>query len=142
MIKPISRTALLKQRTIQRYKVEFKKGFCAWCKKPLSGRRRTWCSNECLEEFYLRVDWKTASANAIKKANNKCSLCKIDVWELYTAMCKVPKYKHKYNVHSFEVDHIVPVCEGGDNEPDNLRVLCVFCHKEETKKLRHRLKKV
>ncbi|MGE5595532.1 MAG: HNH endonuclease [Hyphomicrobiales bacterium] len=29
----------------------------------------------------------------------------------------------------FEVDHIVPLACGGSNEPQNLRTLCVTCHR-------------
>lgn len=33
---------------------------------------------------------------------------------------------------SFEVDHIVPVCNGGTNDPKNLVALCRNCHGEKT----------
>jgi 5-methylcytosine-specific restriction endonuclease McrA len=29
------------------------------------------------------------------------------------------------------IDHIIPKCRGGNNEKDNLRVLCKRCHKQE-----------
>ena len=31
-----------------------------------------------------------------------------------------------------EVDHIVPLSEGGGDDPVNLRVLCVGCHADRT----------
>lgn len=31
-----------------------------------------------------------------------------------------------------EVDHIVPVCEGGTGDASNLRALCLACHKRES----------
>lgn len=34
----------------------------------------------------------------------------------------------------WEVDHIVPVIEGGTDDPANLRLLCVRCHHEHTAK--------
>lgn len=27
-----------------------------------------------------------------------------------------------------EIDHILPVSQGGSDDPENLRTLCVFCH--------------
>ncbi len=43
-------------------------------------------------------------------------------------------------VHLWEMDHIVPVSEGGGEcGLDNLRTLCIPCHHVETKKLRGRL---
>jgi 5-methylcytosine-specific restriction endonuclease McrA len=35
----------------------------------------------------------------------------------------------------FDVDHIVPLCQGGTNDASNLRALCQPCHAEETYKL-------
>ena len=32
-----------------------------------------------------------------------------------------------------EVDHKVPVAEGGGNDPANLQVLCRRCHKKKTR---------
>jgi 5-methylcytosine-specific restriction protein A len=32
----------------------------------------------------------------------------------------------------WEADHVVPLCEGGAHTIDNLRTLCVPCHKAET----------
>ncbi len=39
----------------------------------------------------------------------------------------------------WEMDHKVPLVEGGLNEMENLRTLCVPCHKKETAALRQRL---
>ena len=39
----------------------------------------------------------------------------------------------------WQADHIVPVVEGGGScRLDNLRILCVWCHKEETRALAKR----
>lgn len=48
----------------------------------------------------------------------------------------------------YRVDHVIPVAEGGGPQDwpidkpyeDNLRILCLRCHKKETKELRLRLK--
>jgi 5-methylcytosine-specific restriction endonuclease McrA len=41
----------------------------------------------------------------------------------------------------WDIDHIIPVAEGGGScSPENLRTLCVHCHRAETKKLMERLK--
>jgi 5-methylcytosine-specific restriction endonuclease McrA len=39
----------------------------------------------------------------------------------------------------WEADHIVPLIEGWDGELDNVRTLCVPCHRKETAALRKRL---
>ena len=46
------------------------------------------------------------------------------------------------NRSMWEVDHIIPVVEGGGLcGLDNLRTLCIWCHANETKKLRSRMKR-
>jgi 5-methylcytosine-specific restriction endonuclease McrA len=39
----------------------------------------------------------------------------------------------------FDIDHVIPLYEGGPNHPSNLRVLCLPCHKRETAKLAARI---
>ena len=34
---------------------------------------------------------------------------------------------------AFDIDHIIPLAEGGTNDPENLQVLCKPCHFEKTK---------
>jgi hypothetical protein len=36
-------------------------------------------------------------------------------------------------VHAWELDHIVARAIGGSDEPDNLAILCVPCHRAKTK---------
>lgn len=38
----------------------------------------------------------------------------------------------------WEADHIVPVVEGGDSSLDNIRTLCIPCHRAETAALHAR----
>jgi 5-methylcytosine-specific restriction protein A len=33
----------------------------------------------------------------------------------------------------WELDHITPLAISGNNEPENLQIACVHCHKEKTK---------
>lgn len=35
----------------------------------------------------------------------------------------------------WEADHTMPLIEGGEHTPDNLRTLCIWCHHDETAKL-------
>lgn len=43
-----------------------------------------------------------------------------------------------YCTTNLEVDHIIPLCEGGSNEYDNLWLLCRDCHKVKTSSERSR----
>jgi 5-methylcytosine-specific restriction endonuclease McrA len=45
----------------------------------------------------------------------------------------------------YGLDHIKPITSGGNNERDNLQILCVSCHREEVMKgianMLHKLKR-
>jgi 5-methylcytosine-specific restriction enzyme A len=42
----------------------------------------------------------------------------------------------------WDADHIVPVVQGGDAALDNIRTLCIACHRAETAALRKRMAKM
>jgi 5-methylcytosine-specific restriction endonuclease McrA len=43
----------------------------------------------------------------------------------------------------WDADHILPVTEGGGEcDLDNIRTLCLRCHREATKRLRERMRRV
>ena len=48
---------------------------------------------------------------------------------------------HKGRKTWWEADHILAVVEGGDSNLDNVRTLCIPCHRAVTKELRERRKK-
>ena len=47
-------------------------------------------------------------------------------------------YAAKKRSSWWEADHIIPVVEGGDSSLDNIRTLCIACHREATAQLRKR----
>lgn len=89
---------------------------CWNCKAPLSGRRRHYCSSECGELYWKKGNWEYTRKLVFKRDNNTCQLCK----------------QHE-EVSLLQVDHIIPIANGGDElNVDNLRTLCVVCHKKVT----------
>jgi 5-methylcytosine-specific restriction endonuclease McrA len=62
---------------------------------------------------------RSISASKVKKemvdiCGPVCSLCKTETDQI-------------------ELDHIVPLWNGGTNDPDNLQLLCYDCHKAKSK---------
>lgn len=98
------------------------KGCCKWCGGKLPGRKRSWCSKECQEEAYIRLGIDI-SYRIKARDNGICAKCGVD--------CKSKKTNNWKC--TWEIDHIIPVSEGGGCCGfDNLRTLCIPCHKEET----------
>lgn len=93
---------------------------CRDCGGDLTGRRTRFCSKECGNSFWNRRDWRAIRRAAFKRDNWTCQKCGTRYW---------PAFRGK-----LEGDHIVPVADGGDEfDLDNVRTLCVECHKAVTR---------
>lgn len=82
---------------------------CGWCAEPCTGRRTAWCSDTCSEKFYRVWSWGAVSNYVAERDGRKCVRCET-------------------SRAAFECDHIVPVKDGGTDDPANLRTLCHDCH--------------
>ena len=87
-----------------------------------------------------------------KRDKGVCALCSLDCQALKRQYKKLLTkqeridFKVQHGIPAsrsgrfWDIDHIVPVVEGGGScGPENLRTLCLRHHKEETSKLRKRL---
>ena len=102
--------------------VTVKDGRCEWCSKKLRGRQRRWCCRKCSSEFTANHRWTQAKAwLKSRSAWFRCELCE----EFFVEA-------------DVQVDHIEPArgkhsVWGCHHHQDNLRILCVPCHKGRTR---------
>ena len=110
---------------------------CPACGNPKTEwtRRKDWrcCSTKCTEKFWKEHDksisWQGQRLKALRRDDYTCKDCGVRHAVHYD------KYELDYEKEGYlEVDHIKPVCIGGDSlDLDNLQTLCIDCHKEKTK---------
>ena len=141
------------------------KKLCRYCaRRLLKGRKRKWCSWKCAQQAYIRCSPGHMRHFVWRRDKGKCRLCGFDIQKMQDdmreyrgkAIEKLGYYegtraaneygrqlygaKWRSESHSWEADHSLPISEAGDPfDPQNVRVLCLECHKEETAKLRKRL---
>ena len=127
----------------RRYPQQPAKRMCRGCGKPVPSNRQTWCSNECYHKFDpMHVKWAVDERDA-----RVCKLCGMDMKKEETNwLAKQPdrnkdwlewcRWKKLRPV--VEYDHIIPFCEGGLTVLENMRTLCVPCHRKVTKEFRAR----
>jgi len=128
---------------------------CRWCElEILAKRRRTFCSDFCVHQWRLRTDPGYLRDQVFARDRGICHLCQADTVAIYNAL-KQARGKARiaglslYGMKSitarrslWDADHILPVAEGGGQcDLDNLRTLCLPCHREVTAQLRLRLRK-
>ena len=120
--------------------------YCSWCgENSVIYPSKKYCSKQCKTSAW----WLGRLNNLkilIKLRDKVCVICGFKK--------PTPLYNGNINWNIltdngfdcwrslYEIDHILPKCEGGSHmDENNLRLLCQLCHKTETRKLKERLKK-
>ena len=99
-------------------------------------RRRRW-HPECLDE-YTASDPGEMRRVMRKRDRGRCALCRLDTNALRRELKgrgrarKLRERGFKARQSLWEVDHIVPLIDGGGHEANNLQTLCTPCHKAKT----------
>jgi 5-methylcytosine-specific restriction enzyme A len=127
---------------------------CRWCDlEIMAKRRRTFCSDYCVHQWRLRTDPGYLRDQVLMRDRGVCAACAIDTLAAYNALKRARGAARAaglrlYGMKSittrrslWDADHIRPVAEGGGQcDLDNLRTLCLLCHREATAQLRKRLR--
>jgi 5-methylcytosine-specific restriction enzyme A len=127
---------------------------CRWCHlEILAKRRRTFCSEFCVHQWKLRSDPGYLREQVFLRDRGLCAACGTDT---LAAMRRLKRSRGTARTEAlanwglrsvsqrrtlWDADHILPVAEGGGQcDLDNLRTLCLPCHREATAQLRLRLR--
>lgn len=137
---------------------------CRWCHGECPGRRRTFCSARCVKEYQeANPHWGSVRRKVEQRDKGVCCECGHDTaaardwwWRIERHLTRDHEYPAVRQIKDrldelakaagwpkltrdwWEADHIVSRRDGGPDHPDNLRTLCVFCHKARTKKQRRK----
>jgi len=127
---------------------------CRWCDlEIIAKRRRTFCSDYCVHQWRLRTDPGYLRDQVFARDRGHCAACRIDTVAAYAALkrSRGPARVAGLSLYGmktitsrrslWDADHILPVAEGGGQcDLDNLRTLCLLCHRDATRNLRARLR--
>lgn len=85
---------------------------CRVCGKTLYGKKRTFCGQRCLRDFFMLTDWQR-----VRRV----------IWERDGGVCM--KCGKKLDKRNFHVDHIIPLAKGGAEwDLNNLELSCPECN--------------
>jgi hypothetical protein len=126
---------------------------CRWCElEILAKRRRTFCSDYCVHQWRLRTDPGYLRDQVFARDRGRCAVCQIDAVAAYAALKRARGAAREAGLRLYgmktissrrslwDADHVLPVAEGGGQcDLDNIRTLCLLCHREATARLRFRL---
>jgi len=127
------------------------RSLCRWCGLEVPPRRFTFCSDWCVNEWRLRSDPGYLRTQVFLRDRGICAICQIDTHSAYLDLRRSrgqhrQKLLLRWGLTRFnrrtlwDADHILPVVEGGGEcDLDNIRTLCLVCHRKQTLELRARL---
>lgn len=119
---------------------------CAMCGEGLTGRRTSWCSDACVELWFIATTPASAHGQLVAIHGLGCWACgattrngeRLDDWRPEDERTVGPPAPWSIQL---EVDHIRPLWSLTDDEraelrwwlPFNLQLLCPACHKAKTR---------
>lgn len=62
---------------------------CTWCFRPVGGRRQTWCSTQCCNEFYLRTVSTVQRFHVEQRDGGICAACGVDTNRIQRALTAI-----------------------------------------------------
>jgi 5-methylcytosine-specific restriction endonuclease McrA len=127
------------------------RALCRWCNLEVPTGRFTFCSDWCVHEWRLRTDPGYLRDQVLARDHGICAICQVDCRAAYLDL-KRARGVHRLKLLArwglkrlnrrtlWDADHIVPVAEGGGEcDLENIRSLCLICHRRQTSELRVRL---
>jgi hypothetical protein len=127
------------------------RALCRWCALEVPSSRRTFCSNWCVHEWRLRTDPGYLREQVSQRDQGICAGCWIDTRAAYDKLKRSRGASRRvllahWGLKSltrrslWDADHILAVAEGGGEcDLENIRTLCLRCHRKATLELRERL---
>ena len=126
------------------------RSLCRWCNLEVpAGRRRTFCSEFCVNEWRLRSNPGYLRDQVFARDRGVCARCGIDCVAEWRRLKRLrgPRrtlgwaewgLKPGRRSTLWDADHILPVAEGGGEcDLSNIRTLCVRCHQRDAAKPRN-----
>ena len=126
------------------------RGLCRWCSLEVPRGRYTFCSQFCVHEWKLRTQPAYLREQVLKRDRGVCSACGVDTIAAArklrnarganrASLLQHWGLRRRSRKSLWDADHIVPVVEGGGEcDLENIRTMCLRCHREATIQLRWR----
>ncbi len=129
--------------------------FCRWCHREVPKGRRSWCSDECVNEYWIRMSGHTVRTRVEERDHGICAICEMDAEKLNRVLMDCGPWAESgrrqpwswrtsilsdlgmtaFGESVWQPDHILPVALGGGMcGLSNYRTLCTACHLGVTQK--------
>ncbi len=129
------------------------RSLCRWCALEVPPGRFSFCSQWCVNEWRLRSDPGYLREQVFARDRGVCALCGVNTMAEWRRIRRLRGERRlaalqewglgrSWRRSLWDADHILPVAEGGGEcDLDNIRTLCLKCHRMATEALRARLRR-
>ena len=129
------------------------RGLCRRCSVEVPPRRFTFCSEFCVHEWKLLSQPGYLREHILRRDRGVCAHCGLNTLAEWVrlkrsrstvrgALMQHWGLNKRMRKSLWDADHIVPVAEGGGEcDLDNIRTLCLRCHRSVTAQLRERIRR-
>lgn len=160
MLKYLQENPNSTQRLLKNFASTYSGIGCRYCGiTELPGRRKTFCSQECVDNYCIRTSTTYLRKLLFQKEKGVCTICNLDTKTIsrkiydyekqnnemspLRAEYGVGKGRVKRNNGCWDADHKYMVALGGGlTSIDNFRTLCKICHKTVTRSQQSLLKEM
>lgn len=123
-------------------------GTCRWCGEAIQfdsgknageiNKRRRW--HQACVDTYNASDPREARRRVRKRDRGHCASCDVDTYKVRRELMKLARGRaraireqgYKPGKSFWELDHILPLIDGGSHADENLQTLCTPCHTQKT----------
>jgi len=130
------------------------RALCRWCSLEVPRGRFTFCSAFCVHDWKLRTQPAYLREQVLGRDRGICAVCGVDTiaaerkLRFSRGASRISLLAHwglrnRSRKSLWDADHIVPVIEGGGEcDLENIRTLCLLCHRTATRQLLERIRNV
>ena len=127
---------------------------CRYCGNSVLPPKRTFCSKQCVHEHRIRTSGSYLRQCVYARDRGMCAGCGVDtkiiarqLMDAENDLNELAKLRTQYNINTkrnitkmrknggglWDADHIIDVQHGGGScGLENIRTLCIQCHKKKT----------
>ena len=91
-------------------------------------------TNQLLQQANKRLNANETQKTAKRKKLSEPERRKIAIRQEWNCANPDGKCRLKGKLQEYDIDHIKPLCQGGQDEPSNFQAICPACHRRKTER--------
>ena len=91
-------------------------------------------TNQLLQQANKRLNANETQKDAKRKKLSEPERRKIAIRQEWNCANPDGKCRLKGKLQEYDIDHVIPLCKGGKDDPSNFQAICPACHRRKTER--------